>query len=378
MAIPFQQPTIAPHGMRYLEAALAGQQSAGGLFGHACETWLSAYFKRPAMLVGSATAALDMTAQLIGLSRGDEVIMPSFTHPSTANAVAKCGALPVFVDISPTSLNIDANLIPAAINRRTRAIIAVHYAGVACDMSALQALCRQHHLWLIEDAAQAIMARYQQQPLGQFGDFAAISFHASKNIGCGEGGALIMKDAAYRAKAEQLRDMGTNRAAFMRGDVTRYQWMGDGASGGLSDIQAALLLAQLEQASRFTEQRLTAWNYYQKKLATAEERGYLVRPTLPLNCQHNGHIYAIQLADRKQRDNALEHLRQVGIGACSHFEPLHVSPAGQKAGRCPQPLPVTEAVANRLLRLPLWNTITPLQQDTVIASLLGYLEDFQQ
>lgn len=374
MSIPFQQPTIAPHSLRYLEAALTGQQSAGGTFGHACESWLATYFKRPTMLVGSATAALDMAAQLAGISTGDEVIMPAFTHPSTANAVAKRGATPVFVDISPTDFNIDPNLVCHAISPRTRALIAVHYAGVSCDMPALQALCRRHNLWLIEDAAQAFMARYRQQPLGQYGDFAALSFHASKNIGCGEGGALIIKNTTHWNAAEQLRDMGTNRAAFMRGEVAHYQWMGDGASLGLSEIQAALLLAQLEQADNFTQQRLESWHYYHQRLAAAEAAGRLTRPSIPQDCQHNGHIYPILLADRQQRDAAQQYLKQDAISALSHFEPLHLAPAGQQAGRGSPPLHVTEALAGRLLRLPLWNTIKHYQQDRVIASLLGWLE----
>lgn len=375
--IPLHSPTLPEKANTYIQQALAGQQSADGPFGRACEDWLQQQTGRTILLTASCTAALEMAAILAGIKAGDEIILPSFTFPSSANAFVRLGAVPVFVDIRPDTLNLDEALVEAAITPRTRALVAVHYAGVACQMDTLQAICQQHGLLLIEDAAQALMASYQNRPLGSFGNFAAFSFHSTKNIGCGEGGALLINDKSLQEKAWQLRDKGTNRMAFLRGDVAHYQWTGEGSSYGLSDINAALLLAQLEEADTLTQQRLARWQIYHQALEKAEEQGLLTRPTIPQNCQHNAHIYQVLLADRATRDQVQQHMQQAGINACSHYEPLHSSPAGKRLGKTPSPLPVTEQQAGRLLRLPLWSSITQEQQQEVIDRLLSCLSPHQ-
>lgn len=369
--LPLHQPFLPAKAHDYLQLALAGQHSADGHFGRACEAWLHAHLGHTALLTNSCTAALEMAAMLADIKAGDEIILPSFTFPSSANAFVRLGAVPVFVDIRADTLNLNEALIETAITPRTRALVAVHYAGIACDMQQLQDICQRHGLLLIEDAAQALMASYHQQPLGSFGDFAAFSFHSTKNIGCGEGGALIIKDKRLLEKAWQLRDKGTNRMAFLRGDVSHYQWLGEGSSYGLSDINAALLLAQLEDADALTQQRLAAWQFYHQALLPAETQRLMTRPVAPPACQHNAHIYYVRLANRAERDRVQRHMRQAGINACSHYEPLHASPAGLSFGQVS--LPVTEQQAGRLLRLPLWSGITQTQQQEVIERLLGAL-----
>lgn len=375
--IPLHRPVLPPKATDYLHQALAGQQSADGPFGRACEAWLEHLTGRTALLTSSCTAALEMAAILAGINAGDEIILPSFTFPSTANAFVRLDAVPVFVDIRPDTLNLDATLIEAAITSRTRAIIAVHYAGIACQMEALQAICQKHQLLLIEDAAQALLASYHDQPLGSFADFAAFSFHSTKNIGCGEGGALLIKDKRLQEKAWQLRDKGTNRMAFLRGDVSHYQWVGAGSSWGLADINAALLLAQLEVAPELLQERRNHWDFYHEALAASAQQGVLQRPALPTGTSHNAHIYYVLLVNRALRDQVQLRLQQAGINACSHYEPLHTSPAGQQFGKTPLPLSVTEQQAGCLLRLPLWNGITTAQQQEVINMLLSQLSSPQ-
>lgn len=371
--IPLSRPAHLASSRAYLERALAGQQSAGGPFGKTCEAWLGAHFSQPALLTGSCSAALEMAVILAGIQAGDDVIMPSFTFPSTANAVVRQGATPVFVDVCPDTLNLNIDLIEAAINASTRAIIVVHYAGVGCDMPRLQALCKQRKLTLIEDNAQGLMATYQGKSLGSFGDYATISFHSTKNIGCGEGGALLLNDTTQRDRAFQLRDKGTNRQAFIRGDVSHYQWVAAGSHYGLSDVQAALLLAQLEAATDITHARLRGWQFYHHALQRAELAGKLRRPIIPAACQHNAHCYYVLLDNRQQRDQVQHNLQACGINACSHYEPLHSAPAGKQFGRSQGELPVTESVAGRILRLPLWDAIEPTQQEEVVERLLEAL-----
>lgn len=373
--IPLSKPSLAPGSEYYLQQVMRDGFATGGPFGHACEAWLDTHAGRSVLLTSSCTGALEMAACLAGIRRGDEIIMPSFTFPSTANAFVRLGARPVFVDIRLDTFNIDEALVAAAITPRTRAIVPVHYAGVACAMERLVALCRTHDLWLIEDAAQGVMASYCDQPLGTFGDFAAISFHSTKNIGCGEGGALLLQDGTRLEEALCLRDKGTNRQAFLRGEVTAYQWVACGSSYGLSDLHAALLLSQLEEAKVSTQQRLMRWQYYDDALQEAEVNGLLRRPKIPPGCCHNAHVYAVLLPTRACRDRVQRRLNRVGIGACPHYSPLHVAPAGRNYGS--SPLPVTEAVASTMLRLPLWNDISRSEQREVIERLLACLDSGQ-
>jgi dTDP-4-amino-4,6-dideoxygalactose transaminase len=368
---PLSRPSLAANTNAYLHQALHGYQAADGPFCHKAETWLQDYSGRPALLTASCTAALEMAALLADIKAGDEIILPSFTFPSTANAFVRLGATPVFVDIRHDTFNLDESKVEAAITSRTRALVPVHYAGAGCNMKALTALCEKYGLLLIEDAAQGLMASYQGIPLGNFGDFAAFSFHSTKNIGCGEGGALLLKDVSQLERALCLRDKGTNRQAFLRDEVKAYQWVSCGSSWGLSDINAALLLAQFEEADRLTQARLERWGNYHQALADAEKNDDLRRPQVPQDCQHNGHIYPVLLPSSDKCQKVQQQLQQVGISAYPHYAPLHLAPAGQPYAH--QPLPVTEDIAARLLRLPLWSDMPAPDQDAVIEQLLACL-----
>lgn len=371
--IPLHRPTLPGTANRYLAQALAGQQSADGPFGRACEAWLAQQTGRTALLTSACTTALELAAQLGGIGANDEFILPAFTFPSTANAFVRQGAKPVFVDIRKDTLNLDEELVESAITPRTRALVCVHYAGVGCAMEKLTALAGKHGLLLVEDAAQGLLASWNGRPLGSFGDYAALSFHSTKNIGCGEGGALLLKADSGREPACQWRDKGTNRQAFLRGEVTHYEWMRAGSAWGLSDINAALLLAQLEQAESLTQARLARWQHYQTLLQAVAQQGLLQLPDPPAAARHNAHIHYVLLRDRATRDRAEAALKQAGIQACSHYEPLHTSPMGRESGRCAGPLAVTESVAGRLLRLPLWSGITAIEQEEVVERLLAIL-----
>jgi dTDP-4-amino-4,6-dideoxygalactose transaminase len=300
-----------------------------------------------------------MAALLADLMPGDEVILPSFTFVSTANALVLRGAVPVFVDIRADTLNLDENLIEAAITPRTRAIMVVHYAGVACAMDRILAIAAKHGLLVIEDAAQGICASYQGRALGSFGQLAALSFHETKNITCGEGGALLVNDPALVARAEVIREKGTNRRAFMEGLVDKYTWVDLGSSFLPGEISAGFLRAQMEEAWAITQRRLAIWDSYHAAFAAEEAAGRCRRPVVPDDCRHNAHLYYLLLPPGADRSRFISALQAAGIGAIFHYVPLHSSPAGQRFGRAHGDLAVTDRIASSLVRLPLFLGVEP-------------------
>jgi dTDP-4-amino-4,6-dideoxygalactose transaminase len=373
--IPFNRPRLAGKEQEYILEALAnGQLSADGPFTKQCTNWLEDYTGcRRALLTHSCTAALEMIALLLELEPGDEVVMPSFTFVSTANAFVLRGAVPVFVDVRPDTLNVDEARLEEAITPRTKAIVAVHYAGVPCEMDAIDAIAARRGVAVVEDAAQALMSSYKGRPAGRLGDLAALSFHETKNVTSGEGGALLLNDSRRLERALFVRDKGTNRSKFLRGAVDKYSWVDLGSSYGLSELNAAFLYAQLEHASELTADRLRTWDLYHDGLEGLEERGLLRRPEIPAEIQHNAHMYYILVADLDERTRVIEELARRGIHAVFHYVPLHSSEGGLRFGRAHGPLPQTEAVADRVVRLPLWNRMPESDALRVVEALSAVL-----
>ena len=367
MWIPFNKPYLTGRELDYIRQAHEAHHLSGdGAFTKRCRAWLEERTGcHQALLTHSCTAALEMAAILAGIGPGDEIIMPSFTFVSTANAFVLRGGVPVFVDIRADTLNIDESKIEAAITPKTRAIVVVHYAGVACEMEAIQSLARRHGLLLIEDAAQAIGAGYRGRPLGGFGQLAALSFHETKNLISGEGGALLVNAPELAARAEMVREKGTNRGAYFRGEVDKYTWVDIGSSFLPSDIIAAFLWAQLEQAEAILARRQALWAKYHAAFEPLEQAGRLRRPSVPRDASPNAHSYFLLLADLASRQRFIDTLRPQGVHAVFHYVPLHSSPAGRKFGRASGSMQVTDSVADRLVRLPLWIGLEP-QQDYVI------------
>jgi dTDP-4-amino-4,6-dideoxygalactose transaminase len=356
VTVDFNRPAIAGNELDYIQQAVANSHTAGdGSFTRRCHAWLEARLETPkALLTHSCTAALEMAALLFDLGRGDEVIMPSFTFVSTANAVVLRGATPVFVDIRPDTLNLDEALIETAITPRTKAIFVVHYAGIGCAMDRIMEIAEHHGLLVAEDAAQGLMSRYSGRPLGSIGHLAAISFHETKNVISGEGGALIVNDSRFAGRAEIIREKGTNRSSFFRGEVEKYTWVDIGSSYLPSDIVAAFLFAQFEHADRLLAERRALWERYHAGFATLESREQCRRPVVPEDCDHNAHLYYLLLPDATARDALIAQLRVMGIDAPFHYVPLHNAPAGQRFARKSGTLHHTEDIARRLVRLPLW------------------------
>lgn len=353
-AIPFSRLWLTGREQLYLNEVLAsGQTCAGGEFSRRCESWLEQLSgSARVLLTASCTNALELSAVLAGISPGDEVIMPSFTFTSTANAFVLRGAVPVFVDIRPDTLNIDETLIEAAITDRTRAIVPVHYAGVACEMDTILDIARRYGLLVIEDAAQGVGASYKGRPLGSLGHLGCYSFHMTKNISCGEGGALLINDPALIERAEILHDKGTTRAQFRAGKIRQYSWVDLGLSAPPSELQAACLLAQLEGCDHITRARRDIWQRYASRLGDLAPA--LSLPVVPADCQHNGHIFAVQFSTVADREHAAASLLQSGIGSAIHYEPLHRSSAGRRYGRSAAVMPVSDDAPYRLLRLPIY------------------------
>jgi dTDP-4-amino-4,6-dideoxygalactose transaminase len=374
--IPFNRPSVVGREYEYMQAAVAGGQLSGnGPFTKSCQQWLEDHVTcRRALLTPSCTAALEMAALLLDLEPGDEVIMPSFAFVSTANAFVLRRATPVFVDIRPDTLNLDETRIEAAITPRTRAIVALHYAGVGCEMDAIGALAARHGVAVIEDAAQGIMAAYRGRPLGSFGRFGALSFHETKNVIAGEGGALLMNDAADADRAEIIWEKGTNRSQFFRGETQKYTWLDVGSSYLPGELTAAFLRAQLDEAERISAERMRLWQLYHAGLEPLERMGLLRRPIVPAHCQQNAHIYYVLLQTSAVRDNLLAALRAGGIDAVFHYVPLHSSPAGRRYGIASGDLAVTDDVWSRLIRLPLWVGLTDDQVGTVVAAIRRELD----
>jgi dTDP-4-amino-4,6-dideoxygalactose transaminase len=372
--IPFNRPYATGGEFDCIRAAIANAHLAGnGAFSRRCEAWLQREIGcAKALLTHSGTAALEMSALLLDIRPGDEVIMPSFTFVSTANAFALRGGVPVFVDIRADTLNIDERLIEPAITPRTRAIVAVHYAGVACEMGAIAEVARRHGVSVIEDAAQALGATYRGRPLGSFGELAAVSFHETKNVIAGEGGALLINDAEAVGRAEILREKGTDRSRFFRGEVDKYTWVDVGSSFLPSELTAAFLWAQMQSASDIHRRRTQIWDWYYQRLAGLERRGRLRRPTAPAHCGHNAHLFYV-LVEPEVRPRLLEQLNRDGINAVFHFVPLHNSPAGLKFARTCGPLPRSESLSASVVRLPMWIGLTESDVDRVGSALERHL-----
>jgi dTDP-4-amino-4,6-dideoxygalactose transaminase len=354
--IPFNRPHLTGNELDYIARAHANGHLAGnGQFSKHCAAWLEDRVgSAKALLTHSCTAALEMSAILAGVGPGDEVIMPSYTFVSTANAFVLRGATPVFIDIRPDTLNLDESLIEEAITPRTRAIVAVHYAGVGCEMDRILQIARANGLLVIEDAAQGMMADYRGRPLGSIGQLGALSFHETKNLISGEGGALLVNDQALAERAEIVWEKGTNRSQFFRGEVDKYTWVDIGSSYLPGEIVAAFLLAQMEQADSITQRRLAIWARYHDAFADLEAAGQVRRPIVPQHCRHNAHMYYLLLPDGAAQAAFISRLAQRGIQSVFHYVPLHSSPFGQEIGRAVGDLRHTDALSGRLVRLPLW------------------------
>jgi len=373
--IPFNAPPVVGSELEYMQSAMASGKLCGdGGFTRRCQQWMEQRFGcKKVLLTPSCTASLEMAALLINIQPGDEVIMPSYTFVSTANAFVLRGATIVFVDIRPDTLNIDESKIEAAITEKTRAIVPVHYAGVACEMDAIMALAAKHQLFVIEDAAQGVMSRYKGRALGTIGHIGCFSFHETKNYTAGgEGGATLINDAALVERAEIIREKGTNRSQFFRGQVDKYTWRDIGSSYLMADLQAAYLWAQLEAAERVNQQRLRLWQRYYDALQPLAAQGRLQLPALPDTCEHNAHMFYIKLRDSDDRQALISWMKEAEILTVFHYIPLHSSPAGQQFGRFHGEDRFTTVESERLLRLPLFYNLTDNNQNTVISSLLSF------
>lgn len=375
MKIPFNKPYMTGKELWYIAQAHAKGHLAGdGSFTRLCSGWLEARTgSQRVLLTHSCTGALEMAAILADFQAGDEVIMPSYTFVSTANAFVLRGAVPVFVDIRRDTLNIDEARIEAAITPRTKAIVVVHYAGVGCEMDTIMDIARRRGLLVIEDAAQGVMASYKGRPLGSIGHMAAFSFHETKNIISGEGGALLINDARYLERAEVIREKGTNRSKFFRGQVDKYTWTDFGSSFLPSELISAFLWAQMDEADSITRRRMEIWETYHRFFGHAESVGKIVRPTIPAGCSHNAHMYYLLLRDLEHRTHFISRLKQAQIGAVFHYVPLHSSPFGLTVARTCGDMANTDELSNRLVRLPLWLGLEEHQPE-VIQRVLEYIE----
>lgn len=373
--IPFNAPPIVGTELDYMKSAMgSGKLCGDGGFTRRCQQWMENKFgSKKVLLTPSCTASLEMAAILIDIQPGDEVIMPSYTFVSTANAFVLRGATIVFVDIRPDTLNMDETLIEAAITDKTKAIVPVHYAGVSCDMDVIMALAAKHHLFVIEDAAQGVMSTWKGKALGTIGHIGCFSFHETKNYTAGgEGGATLINDPALVERAEIIREKGTNRSQFFRGQVDKYTWRDIGSSYLMADLQAAYLWAQLEAALAINAQRLRLWQNYYSALQPIAASGRITLPTIPSTCQHNAHMFYIKLHDIDDRTALINWLKEAEILAVFHYIPLHSSPAGQRFGRFHGEDRYTQSESERLLRLPLFYNLTDNNQQTVVNSLLSY------
>ncbi|MBR0405979.1 MAG: dTDP-4-amino-4,6-dideoxygalactose transaminase [Eggerthellaceae bacterium] len=375
--IEFNIPPYVGKEMDYVrEAAEVNRKICGdGPFTKRCHAWLEERFgANKALLTTSGSSALDMSAILAEIKPGDEVILPSFTFSSTATAFANVGATLVFVDVRPDTMNIDETLIEPAITDKTRAIIPVHYAGVSCEMDTIMAIAQEHGLLVCEDAAQGVMSTYKGRALGTIGDFGCYSFHETKNYSMGEGGAICIRDEKLGERAEIIREKGTDRSRFLRGQVDKYTWVDLGSSFLPSDMNAAYLWAQLEMADEINEDRLATWHAYNDAFADLAARERIVTPTIPAECTHNAHMYYLKCRDLADRTAFIAHMKERGVGCVFHYIPLHSAPAGLKFGRFHGKDVYTTADSDRLVRLPMYYGVTLEDRATVIESALEYFE----
>jgi dTDP-4-amino-4,6-dideoxygalactose transaminase len=369
--IPFNRPYSSGAEFDHIRTAITNMHLSGnGPFSRRCCEWLEQRSGAPrALLTTSCTAALEMAVLLAQIEPGDEVVMPSYTFVSAAGAVALRRGVPVFVDIREDTLNLDEELIEQALTPRTKAVLPMHYAGVGCEMDAIVELADEHGLSVIEDAAQGILATYRGRPLGSIGDLGALSFHETKNVSCGEGGAILVNRPELVERAEILHEKGTDRKRFLSGLVDKYSWVDLGSSFPLSDVAAAFLWAQMEEAREITEQRLAVWAAYHEAFAALEQRERLRRPIVPETCSHNAHMYYLLLRSREERDRLVAQLMEAGVQAVFHYVPLHSSQAGRRLGRAAGSLARTDDLSGRLIRLPLWPGMTDAQVEHVVEAV---------
>lgn len=375
--IDFNVPPYIGTEMKYIEEAVAKNHKicGDGPFTKRCNEWLEKKTgTAKALLTTSCTHATEMAALLADIKEGDEIIMPSYTFVSTADAFVLRGAVPVFVDIRPDTMNIDENKIEAAITEKTKAIVPVHYAGVSCEMDKIMELAEKYHLLVIEDAAQGIMSTYKGKALGTIGDYGCFSFHETKNYSMGEGGALLIKDPANVERAEIIREKGTNRAKFFRGQIDKYTWVGYGSSYLPSDMNAAYLWAQLEEADKINDKRLSIWNFYHEELKELEDKGVLERPYIPEYATHNAHMYYIKVKDLRVRTKLLDYLKERGILSVFHYVPLHSATAGKKFGRFHGEDVYTTKESERLCRLPMYYSLSLEEAAEVVKALKEFPE----
>jgi len=379
MKIPFYKPYFTGKELEYIRKILLNGKDIGGdgPYTKRVHKFLkSRYHVRNVLLTTSCTTALEMAAQLLDLRDGDEVIMPSFTFSSTANAILLHKGKVVFAEIDPKTLNIDPSDIERKITKKTKAIVVVHYAGIACDMGAIMKIAKKHKLKVIEDAAQGIEAKWKNKYLGTIGDFGCISFHETKNITSGEGGALFINtdDKAIIEKAEIIREKGTNRSKFFRGEIDKYTWVEVGSSYLPSDILAAFLLAQLEKVKKITDERRSIYSYYHKELAHLEKQSLIQLPFIPPYATHSAHIFYVLFRTKDERDMAMSSLQKNGVGAVFHYIPLHSAPQGMKLGYKKADFPLTERVSGRILRLPIYSGMSKRESQFVMAELKKILK----
>lgn len=367
MKFNFNVPPYVGKEAEYIAQAVTNQKICGdGEFTKKCNKWIEEKTgTKKCLLTTSCTHATELAALLLDIKPGDEVIMPSYTFVSTADAFVLRGAVPVFVDIRPDTMNIDEKLIEDAITEKTKAIVPVHYAGVSCEMDTIMDIAERHNLYVVEDAAQGIMSSYKGQALGTFGEFGCFSFHETKNYSMGEGGALLIRDESFVERAEIIREKGTNRSQYYRGQVDKYRWVDFGSSYLPSDMNAAYLYAQLEVAEEINNARLAVWNRYYENLVSLAEQGRIELPVVPADCVHNAHMFYIKAADMEERTALIDFLKENDILSVFHYIPLHTAPAGQKFGRFHGEDRYTTRESERLLRLPMYYKLTPDDADFI-------------
>ena len=373
--IPFNIPPYYGTEMRYVtEAAEINHKICGdGPFTKRCNEWIESRFGvQKALLTTSGTTALEMAAILSGVGPGDEVILPSFTFSSTATAFQMVGATLVFIDVRPDTMNIDETKIEQAITEHTKVIVPVHYAGVACEMDTIMDIAKKHGLMVVEDAAQGVMSTYKGAALGSIGDFGCFSFHETKNYSAGEGGAILINNPQYNDRAEIIREKGTNRQRFFRGQVDKYTWVDRGSSYLPSDMNAAYLYAQLEHADEINEDRLATWHYYDDAFRPLAAAGRIELPCIPEGCVHNAHMYYIKCRDLLERTDFINFMKEHGVGCTFHYIPLHSSPAGKMFGRFHGEDVYTTSESDRLVRLPMYYGMTDQDRETVAGSVLAF------
>ncbi len=377
MRIPFNVPPVTGDEMKYIEEAIDERKICGdGKFTKLCHAWMEERFHaKKVLLTTSGTAALDMAMLLCDFASGDEVILPSYTFSSTANSIVLGGGIPVFVDIRPDTMNIDEKKIEAAITEKTKAIVVVHYAGVACEMDTIMELAAKYRLKVIEDAAQGIMSTYKGKALGTIGDYGCYSFHETKNLSMGEGGALVVNHEEDVGRAEIFWEKGTNRSQFYRGQVDKYTWVDFGDSYLPSELNAAYLWGQLQHVEEIQGSRMTAWKFYRKQLYTLHDKGITELQTIPNECQHNAHMFYLKLRDLAERTAFIEHMKENGILAVFHYIPLHSAPAGKNFGRFHGDDVYTTKESERLVRLPMYYGMDMTDVEYIVKSVQEFFYD---